>query len=209
MPEQLDQQLFLFLNSANSPFWDKVMSFLSMIAVWIPLYLAILIFLGKTYKKKFPIILFFIIIDVVLTDQSALLIKNTVERYRPCHEPSLKGLVHTVDGWCGGMYGFVSSHAANSFNVALLSLMFIKKKSYSVSIIVWAASISYSRIYLGVHYPGDVFCGALLGALIGWGMYRLYELIDKKTLHYKNPPTPPGGADSQPGIDPPFRGAGG
>ena len=80
-----------------------------------------------------------------------------------------------VNGECGGMFGFVSSHAANSFNVALLSLLFIRKRWYSVSIIIWAAAVGYSRIYLGVHYPGDVICGAILGAFIGSGMYRIYD----------------------------------
>jgi undecaprenyl-diphosphatase len=94
-----------------------------------------------------------------------------------------------VDGKCGGLYGFVSSHATNSFNVALLSLLFIRKRWYTISILTWASVIGYSRIYLGVHYPGDVICGALLGAFIGWGVYMLYELIDRK-IKMKNPPTP-------------------
>jgi undecaprenyl-diphosphatase len=185
MLEQLDRQIFLFLNSANSPFWDKVMFFLSMKVVWAPLYLAILIYLGKKYKKKFRIIILFVIIAVALTDQTALIIKYAFDRPRPCHEPSLEGLVHMVNGECGGKFGFVSSHAANSFNVALLSLMFIKKKWFSASIIVWAAIVSYSRIYLGVHYPGDVLFGAILGALIGWSVYKLFEVTDKRFLRGK------------------------
>jgi undecaprenyl-diphosphatase len=184
MAEQIDQQLFLFLNSANSPFWDKVMNFMSLKEAWAPLYLAILIYLGIRYKRKFWIIILFIILAVVLADQTSVLIKNAVDRPRPCHESSLQGLVHIVNGMCGGTYGFVSSHAANSFNVALLSLMFIKKRWYTVCIIIWAATVSYSRIYLGVHYPGDVLCGAILGALIGWGVYKLYEATDKKILYH-------------------------
>lgn len=182
MLEQLDQQLFLFLNSANSPFWDKVMFFLSMKVVWVPLYLVILIYLGKKYKRKFRIIILFVILAVALTDQTALIIKYSFDRLRPCHEPSLQGLVHMVKGECGGKFGFVSSHAANSFNVALLSLMFIKKRWYSVSIIFWAAIVSYSRIYLGVHYPGDVLFGAILGALIGWSVYMMYRRTDNRVL---------------------------
>jgi len=182
MLEQLDQQLFLFFNSANSPFWDKVMFFLSMKVVWAPLYLVILIYLGKKYKRKFRIIILFVILAVALTDQTALIIKYSFDRLRPCHEPSLQGLVHMVKGECGGKFGFVSSHAANSFNVALLSLMFIKKRWYSVSIIFWAAIVSYSRIYLGVHYPGDVLFGAILGALIGWSVYMMYRRTDNRVL---------------------------
>ncbi len=185
MPEQLDQQVFLFLNSLNSPFWDKVMYTISQIVVWVPLYLAIILYLGFRYKKKLLVIFLFMILAVTFTDQTALLIKNTVERLRPCHEPSLEGLVHLVKGRCGGKFGFVSSHAANSFNVALLSLMFIRRRWYSISIIIWAALVGYSRIYLGVHYPGDVLCGSILGAFTGWGVYRLFDLTDKNILQKK------------------------
>jgi undecaprenyl-diphosphatase len=93
-------------------------------------------------------------------------------------------MVHLVNGECGGLYGFVSSHAANSFNVALLSLMFINKRWYTICIIIWASIIGYSRIYLGVHYPGDVISGSLLGAFIGWSIYKLYDVTDKKILIY-------------------------
>ena len=188
MAEQLDHQLFLFLNSANSPFWDEVMFFLSRVIVWTPLYLVILMFVLKKYRIRFLVIFFFIILSVTLADQGALFIKNSVERLRPCHEPSLQGLVHIVNGVCGGMYGFVSSHAANSFNVALISLFLIKKRWYSIFILFWASAVSYSRIYLGVHYPGDVVCGAILGGLVGWSMYRLFIFVDRKLQSRRCPP---------------------
>ena len=192
MPERIDQQLLLFINSLNSPFFDQVMHAISGKLIWVPLYLAILIFLGIKYKRKFFIILIFIILAATLADQSSVFVKNLFLRLRPCHEPSLKGLVHLVNGECGGMYGFVSSHATNSFNVALLSLLFVKKRWYSISIIAWALVVGYSRIYLGVHYPGDVLCGSLLGAFIGWSMFRLYVLTDNKILknrpYYNLPP---------------------
>lgn len=186
MLEHLDQQLFLFLNSINNPFWDQVMHAISGKLIWAPLYLAILIYLGFRYKRKFLIIILFIILAVTLADQvSVQVFKNTVQRLRPCHEPALQGMIHLFKGECGGKYGFVSSHATNSFNVALLSLMFIKKRWYTISIILWASIIGYSRIYLGVHYPGDVICGSLVGAFIGWGVYKLYEVTDNKQLKNK------------------------
>jgi undecaprenyl-diphosphatase len=178
MLEHLDQQLFFFLNSLNSPFFDKVMYAISGKIIWVPLYLAILVYIGIKYKRRFLIIVLFIIIAATLADQTSVLIKNLVQRLRPCHEPSFEGLVHMVNGECGGRFSFVSSHATNSFNVALVSLMFIKKRWFTVSIIIWAAVIGYSRIYLGVHYPGDVLCGSMLGALIGWSIYRLYVITD-------------------------------
>jgi undecaprenyl-diphosphatase len=185
MLEHLDQQLFLFLNSLNSPFWDQLMHALSGRVIWIPLYLAILISIGIKYKRKFLIIVLFIILAATLADQTSVLIKNLVQRLRPCHDPSLQGLVHLFNGECGGLYSFVSSHATNSFNVALLSLLFIRKRWFSVSIITWALVIGYTRIYLGVHYPGDVICGSVLGAFLGWGVYSLYVLTDNKILKHK------------------------
>jgi undecaprenyl-diphosphatase len=175
---RLDQQLLLFLNSLNSPFWDQVMYAISGKFIWIPLYLAILIYLGIKYKRKFLVILLFIILGITL-------FKNVFQRLRPCHEPALEGLVHLVKGECGGKYGFVSSHATNSFYVALFSLLFIRKRWFTITMVLWAAVIGYSRIYLGVHYPGDVICGSMLGALIGWSIYRLYILTDKKILQKK------------------------
>lgn len=186
MLERIDQQLFLFINSLNSPFLNQLMHAISGKLIWVPLYLAILVFMGIKYRRKFFIILIFIILAATLADQTSVLVKNLILRLRPCHEPSLKGLVHLVNGECGGKYGFVSSHATNSFNVALISLLFIKKRWFSISIIAWALVVGYSRIYLGVHYPGDVLFGSLLGAFIGWSMFRLYVLTDNKIL--KNRP---------------------
>jgi undecaprenyl-diphosphatase len=159
---------------------------ISGIIIWVPLYMAILIFLGVKNKKKFYVILFFIILGVILSDKGSVhLFKNVFQRLRPCHEPALSGLVHIVKGKCGGMYGFLSSHAANCFYAATISSLLIRKKWFSISMICWAAIISYSRIYLGVHYPGDVICGAVFGALIGWSIFKLYEFTDAKVFSGK------------------------
>ena len=155
---------------------------LSMRIVWAPLYLAILLWMGLRYRKKFWVLLLFVVLSVFLADRTSVMIKFLVDRPRPCHETSIQGLVHMVNGVCGGKYGFVSSHATNSFNVAFLSLMFIWKKWYTFFIILWASAVGYRRSYLGVHYPGDVLGGAMLGAFIGWGVYKMFSLYERRTL---------------------------
>lgn len=177
----LDQQLFLYVNSLHSPFWDEVMLLISGKRIWIPLFLAILLFLGIKYKRKFPVILLLFFLGFALTQLgSVYLFKNTFQRLRPCHEPALEGLVHVV-GQSSSLHGFVSSHAANCFFLAVLSGFFVRKRWFAISMICWAAIISYSRIYLGMHYPGDVVCGAAFGTLMGWGTFKLYNLADTRS----------------------------
>jgi len=201
----LDKQLFLFLNSFHSPFWDKVMWIISYPPTWIPLYLAIIVVLILRYRRKMLMMVIVIALLITAADQLSVVIKNTVRRPRPCYEKTLEGQVHTVNGQCGGKYGFVSSHASNSFAVALLSIGLLRKRWFAVSMVVWALIVGYSRIYLGVHYPGDVLFGSILGALTGWGTYILFDFIDKKYLvkslfFNRLQKEPFKNADSSPGI---------
>lgn len=187
MLEQLDKSLFLFLNSFNSPFWDRVMWITSAKATWVPLYVMVLVMMGIRHRRKMIVMVPVMILTIVFTDQlSVHAFKEVFMRLRPCHEPSLEGLVHIVNGKCFGKYGFVSSHASNSFGFAMISLLLYRERWYSVSIISWASVVGYSRIYLGVHYPGDVICGALLGVLVGYLPYLGYRYIDRKYLAGSN-----------------------
>lgn len=176
-----DIQIFVFLNGLNSPFWDQVMWLFSGKLFWIPMYLIIVAYIIYKQKWKAVITLVFIALVVTLADQiSVHAFKEVFQRLRPCHNPELKSIVHLVNNKCGGQYGFVSSHAANTFAVAFFLKMIIKNKFFSIFIILWAAVVSYSRIYLGVHFPLDVLCGAALGSIIGILIYHLYTITIKK-----------------------------
>ena len=183
--KELDSDLFLLINGWHSPFWDTVMYWLSDKLIWIPLYLLLIYFLIRYYKKQTVIILLFVAILMFLSDQTSVnLFKNIFQRLRPCHEPSLAGLVHIVRDKCGGQYSFVSSHATNHFAIAVFLIPFLGKKLkyFTPLILFWAAIICYSRVYLGVHYPGDVMGGAVLGSALGLAL----SIICQYTLKIPN-----------------------
>lgn len=179
----LDTQLFLWFNSHHSPFMDKVMWHVSGKEQWLPLYLIIIGVIIYKYRWKSIYVFISVGIFVTLADQiSTNVFKEGIKRLRPSHVEELKGLVHHVNDYYGGTYGFVSSHAANSFAMAVFTALLFKTPWYTYSILTWAVIVSYSRIYLGVHYPGDILGGALLGASIGYSVYWLYSFITKKYL---------------------------
>ncbi|MEN8120123.1 MAG: phosphatase PAP2 family protein [Bacteroidota bacterium] len=181
-----DTELFLFLNGLHNPFMDKIMWWTSETITWIPLYLVVLFFVFKQLKWKGFLTLLFLILVVVLADQGSVhLFKNVFQRLRPCHNSQIADFVHIVNGKCGGQFGFVSSHAANTFAFAAFSSFFFSLRKYSYFIFIWAAFVSYSRIYLGVHFPGDVLGGAILGILIGYLLFKLYQYSNNKFLSIK------------------------
>lgn len=174
----LDTQVFLFLNGKHNAFFDPIMYWASDKLFWFPFYAVLIFLLIRWFRKKSILILVCTAVLITLSDQLAShLIKNLVKRLRPSREPLLAGLVHLSKAGRGGMYGFVSSHAANSFAlVVFLCLILDRKYRWLKGILIcWALLVSYSRVYVGVHYPGDVFCGGLLGAGLGWLVSVIYR----------------------------------
>jgi len=178
---QWDQELFLWLNSHHVDWLDPVMRFITGRNEWIPLYLLIIAIIIKQLKWRSIFLLLSFALLITLADQAASgFFKPFFERLRPCHDPDIQHLVHTIKS-CGGKYGFASSHAANTF--ALASFLFlIYRNTYSKLMFGWAAIVSYSRIYAGVHYPADIITGALLGLLAAIITYYIYKSLFKKDL---------------------------
>lgn len=162
-----DQQLFLFLNGMHCSFLDGVMWEVSKKTIWIPFYAVLVFFMARERKWNFWITAIAIGLTILISDQVADLIKDTVQRYRPTHDPVIGSMVHFLHNYQGGSYGFVSSHASNCFAIASFTALFFKRCWFTVVIFMWAILVSYSRIYLGVHYPMDVFCGGLVGLAAG------------------------------------------
>ena len=186
MIEQLiswDKSLLLFLNGLHCDFFDFLMYWISSKLIWIPFYLFLLYFVIRNYKLRTIDVLVAAAILITASDMiSYHCFKEVFHRLRPCHDPSISSMVHLVNGECGGKYGFVSSHAANTFATALFLIQILGKKIKWITptMLIWAAVVSYSRIYLGVHFPFDVLCGAILGASIGIAIGKTFNWYYKK-----------------------------
>ena len=178
-----DTDLFLILNGAHNSFWDFIMFWASDKFIWIPVYALFLFLLWRKYYSKIWIVILFAALLIFLSDQiSVHLFKDVFQRLRPCNDPALDGMVHLVNGKCGGSFGFYSSHASNIFAIAVFVISLLGKKNpwMLLLILIWADLIAYSRIYLGVHYPGDVIAGAMVGSLLGWMVARFLKNILRK-----------------------------
>ena len=178
----LDSKLFLFLNSLGSSNFDSFWIYLSYKESNILFYLSLLIFYfySKSQKIKLSEVfysLLFIAIMITITDQTSNLFKDSFQRLRPCYNDSLQDYVRLVKETCGGKYGFFSAHASNSFSLAVFfGLIYRNKYKFIIYITLFYASlISYSRVYLGVHFPLDIFFGSIYGIIIGLFVFKIYK----------------------------------
>ena len=180
---KLDSKLFLYLNNLGTSKFDIFWISLSKIEANILMYLFLILlffYIQKIRPKLIYILyLFFVIaLMIAITDQGANIFKNSFQRLRPCYNESIIDSLRLVKENCGGKYGFFSAHASNSFSLAIFfGLLFINRIRYIIIItIVYASLISYSRIYLGVHYPIDIFFGGFFGIFVGFVIYSFVYL---------------------------------
>mgnify|MGYP000377253903 FL=1 len=180
--QSLDQSLFVYVNRvATHPFLDTIMPFFRESTFWIPLYLFLIVFVFVNFGKKGWVWLLFAFITVLLTDQlSSSIIKNWVQRPRPCADPLFSNQVRLLLDHCSGGYSFTSSHATNHFGVATFLFVTLGRffGSWKYLLFIWAALICYAQVYVGVHYSFDVIFGALLGFMIGHFVCWAYQKSD-------------------------------
>ncbi len=173
---EIDKELLLLCNSTHYAWLDNF--FWTISARWsnalVIVPLLFLLFRKRNYIDALLIVAG-IVLTIVLCDQFASSVcKPLFCRLRPTHDETLAGCVTIVNGYRAGLYGFISSHAANTFGAAMFLLLIFRNRYFTCAILFWAVMVSYSRIYLGVHFPGDILAGAISGVFWGWLVYKLY-----------------------------------
>jgi undecaprenyl-diphosphatase len=176
-----DKSAFLYLNRFHNNLMDYVMTLFTLTPVWFLFYGVILFLIIRRYGRKSIPVLVSLVLMILLTDQFSNLFKHGVMRLRPSNDPAVAPLAHVFFN-AGGLYGFVSAHAANAFSFATFSALLFRSRGYAIFIYPWALLIAYTRIYLGVHYPGDILGGIILGILVGFGVYKLLIFVESKAF---------------------------
>jgi membrane-associated phospholipid phosphatase len=189
--DALDRKLFFIVNrDLSNSLFDNTLPFVRESTIWAPLYIFMLVFAVVNFGKKGWLWFLFGICTAALGDLiSSRLIKETVIRLRPCRNPEIADQVRILVNYCPGSSSFTSSHATNHFALSMFIVATMQKYTspWLKLFFVWAAVISYAQVYVGVHYPLDVFCGALLGCFLGYIMSRLFNnYVGLSSLQYKS-----------------------
>lgn len=178
----LDTQLFVYLNGLGSETYDGLWLFITKQTNWIPLFLLLLyVIYKKTGGRQTLYLLLFIGVMLVFTDQITNLFKNGFQRLRPCNNPEINSFIRIVQA--RSSFSFFSGHAANSMAAATFIFLVLKDKfKYFGILFLWPLIFAYSRIYLGLHYPGDIISGYIFGASFGFLTFKIYEIVQKRNF---------------------------
>jgi undecaprenyl-diphosphatase len=181
--EQIDRELLLALNGSHSLFADTLMMTFTSAWTWVPLYVSLFYVVIKNNENMQQILLILcsVVLCIFLSDGiSSGVIKPLTERFRPTQDPIIKYQIDVVNGYRGGMYGFFSSHAANTFSICIFLCLVIRNRILTLALLSWSLLNCWTRIYLGVHYPGDILCGLIWGGIVGLFIYYIYLFLYKK-----------------------------
>lgn len=174
----IDYRLLEFFNGSDSGFIDMMMVTLTSGLLWIPLYISLLYVIIRNNDTMSQIMLVIgcaLLCVVTTAGVCEFVVKPLVERLRPCNDPAVKLGLDIVTGMCPKGYSFFSSHAANTFGVAVFFSCLIRSRMLSTALVLWSLVNCWTRLYLGVHYPSDIFCGLVFGGLTGFMVYLLYR----------------------------------
>ena len=177
-----DRELLLAVNGSDSLFLDRLVRLLTNGLTWIPLYLSLFYMVMKNndnFRRLLYVLLgagLCVLLAGTVDDE---IVKPLVARWRPTHDPQIGTLVDIVDGYRGGKYGFFSAHASNTMSIAVYFCWMVRSRRLSIALVIWSLINCWTRMYLGVHFPGDILVGLLWGITVGTGVYFLYLRVTR------------------------------
>ena len=177
---ELDKQLLLSVNGSPSLFLDGLAETLTTASTWIPLYTALLYLVAKSndsLQKELLVVACAGMCVFLAGSLNDMFVKTAVARWRPTHDVEIGGLVDVVNGYRGGSYGFFSSHASNTFSLAVFFSLLVRSRLLTFSLLAWSLLNCWTRMYLGVHFPGDILCGIVWGTLVGTVMWLIHRRV--------------------------------
>ena len=180
---EFDKYLLLMVNGSESLFLDGLAKTLTTATTWIPLYVALFILVlrnNDTFVKVLLVLMGAGLCVFIAGSLDDMVVKPLVARWRPTHDPEIGMAVDVVNGYRGGPYGFFSAHASNTFSLAIFFSLLIRSRVLTVALVTWSLVNCWTRMYLGVHYPGDILCGLLWGGLVGTGIWYLHRRVCKR-----------------------------